>query len=162
MRAVTAKPRNCDWVQSAALPLAGLTAYQAVVKTLRVAEGDTLLVHGAAGAVGSLATQIALALGARVIGTASAPNFDYPTALGAQPLPRGDDLTERVRAVAPAGVDAILHTAGGNALEAVVALVERGVVQIRIGRTLPLTDAATAHRLQGSGHGNGKIVLTVD
>ena len=116
VRAVATKPRNLDWVHSAALPLAGLTAYQAITKALRVSEGDTILVHGASGAVGSMATQIAVALGAEVIGTTSVLNYEYVKTLGASPVNYRDDVVEQVRTIAPAGIDAILHTAGSQAL----------------------------------------------
>jgi Zn-dependent alcohol dehydrogenase len=79
VRMLAAKPAALSWEQAAALPLAGLTAYRAVVHALQVREGDTVLIHGAAGGVGSLAAQIALARGATVIGsdaqaTAMAPH----------------------------------------------------------------------------------------
>jgi hypothetical protein len=66
VRMLAAKPAALSWEQAAALPLAGLTAYRAVVHALQVREGDTVLIHGAAGGVGSLAAQIALARGATV------------------------------------------------------------------------------------------------
>ena len=93
-----------------------MTAYQAVVHALDVREGETVLVHGAAGGVGHLAVQIAAARGASVIGTASASNHDYLRSLGVQPAAYGDGLADRVRALAPGGVDAVLDTAGRGAL----------------------------------------------
>jgi NADPH:quinone reductase-like Zn-dependent oxidoreductase len=110
------KPRNLTWAQAAGLPLAGLTAYQAVVRALKVTAGETLLVHGAAGGVGSLAVQIAAARGARVIGTASEANHAYLASLGAEPVLYGDTLVERVRAIAPDGVDAVFDVAGRGSL----------------------------------------------
>ena len=77
-RQLARKPANLDWGQAAGLPLVGLTAYQAMVHALGVREGETVLVHGAAGGVGHLAVQIAVARGASVIGTASEPNHDSP------------------------------------------------------------------------------------
>jgi NADPH:quinone reductase-like Zn-dependent oxidoreductase len=115
-RQLARKPANLDWGQAAGLPLAGLTAYQAVVHALDVREGETVLVHGAAGGVGHLAVQIAAARGASVIGTASDSNHDYLRSLGVQPVPYGDGLADRVRALAPQGVDAVLDTAGRGAL----------------------------------------------
>jgi NADPH:quinone reductase-like Zn-dependent oxidoreductase len=110
------KPANLDWGQAAGLPLAGLTAYQAVVHALDVGEGETVLVHGAAGGVGHLAVQIAAARGASVIGTASESNHGYLRSLGVRPVAYGDGLADRVRALAPGGVDAVLDTAGRGAL----------------------------------------------
>ena len=115
-RQLARKPANLDWGQAAGLPLAGLTAYQSVVHALDVREGETVLVHGAAGGVGHLAAQIAVARGASVIGTASDSNHGYLRSLGVQPVAYGDGLADRVRALAPGGVDAVLDTAGRGAL----------------------------------------------
>jgi NADPH:quinone reductase-like Zn-dependent oxidoreductase len=115
VRALARKPRNADWRQAAALPLSGLTGYQAIGR-LGVSAGEVLLVHGAAGGTGSMATQIALARGARVIGTAAPGNHDYLRSLGAEPVRYGDSLVQQVRALAPHGVDAVLDVAGRDAL----------------------------------------------
>jgi NADPH:quinone reductase-like Zn-dependent oxidoreductase len=115
-RQLARKPANLDWGQAAGLPLAGLTAYQAVARALDVRAGETVLVHGAAGGVGHLAVQIAAARGASVIGTAAEPNHGYLRSLGVQPAAYGDGLADRVRALAPGGVDAVLDTAGQGAL----------------------------------------------
>jgi NADPH:quinone reductase-like Zn-dependent oxidoreductase len=109
------KPRNATWAEAAGLPLGGLTAYQAV-NALEVTEGEVLLVHGAAGGVGSLAVQLARLRGARVLGTASAGNHEYLRSLGVEPVRYGDGLPERVRALAPDGVDAVLEAAGPGSL----------------------------------------------
>ncbi|KFF60507.1 alcohol dehydrogenase [Cryobacterium sp. MLB-32] len=111
-RLVARKPASLTWEQSAGLPLAGLTAFQ-VLTRLQVAAGDTVLIHGGAGGVGSLAIQIAAARGARVIATASAANHDYLRELGAEPVTYGDGLTERVRALAPEGVQVVADFVGG-------------------------------------------------
>ncbi|TVL90561.1 NADP-dependent oxidoreductase [Streptomyces sp. SAJ15] len=116
VRTLARKPRNLSFEQAAGLPLAGLTAYQSLGRALEVGAGDTLLIHGAAGGVGSLAVQIARHLGARVIGTASERNHDYLRGLGAEPVSYGDGLADRVRALAPDGVHAALDLVGGDAL----------------------------------------------
>lgn len=85
VRTLARKPVGLSFEEAAGLPLAGLTAYQALTRALNVGSGDTVLVHAAAGGVGSLAVQIARALGARVIGTASERNHDYLRGLGAEP-----------------------------------------------------------------------------
>ncbi len=82
-RALVAKPALLSHVQAAALPLAGLTAWQALVETAAVVEGSRVLITGAAGGVGHLAVQIATARGAHVIGLTSEANADYVRALGA-------------------------------------------------------------------------------
>jgi NADPH:quinone reductase-like Zn-dependent oxidoreductase len=123
VRTLARKPAALDWAQAGGLPLAGLTAYQALVRTLRIGPGQTVLVHAAAGGVGSLAVQIATAYGARVIGTASERNHAYLRGLGAEPVAHGDGLVDRVRALAPDGVDAVLDLVGGDALDASAQLV---------------------------------------
>jgi NADPH:quinone reductase-like Zn-dependent oxidoreductase len=126
VRALARKPRNADWRQAAALPLSGLTGYQAIGQ-LGVSAGEVLLVHGAAGGTGSMATQIALARGARVIGTAAPGNHDYLRSLGAEPVRYGDGLVEQVRALAPHGVDAVLDVAGRDVLATTPAVGAPGV-----------------------------------
>ncbi|MFI5978942.1 NADP-dependent oxidoreductase [Streptomyces sp. NPDC051452] len=114
VRTLARKPRNLPFEEAAGLPLAGLTAFQTLTKVMKVKEGETVLVHAAAGGVGSIAVQLAAHLGARVIGTASEYNHDYVRSLGAEPVTYGEGLAERVRALAPAGVDAALDTIGGQ------------------------------------------------
>jgi NADPH:quinone reductase-like Zn-dependent oxidoreductase len=110
-----AKPAGLGWDEAAALPVAGETS-QRVLDLLAVTGGETLLVHGAAGAVGGLAVQLAVARGATVIGTASPANHEYLSSLGAVPVTYGDGLVARVRALAPGGVDAVFDAAGRGAL----------------------------------------------
>jgi NADPH:quinone reductase-like Zn-dependent oxidoreductase len=110
------KPKNSSWEQAAALPLSGLTAYQAVVRHARVGSGETLLIYGAAGGVGSLAAQIALSLGVRVIGSATQRNHEYLKSIGVDPVPSDDGLFESVRRLVPNGVDAVLDTVGKGTL----------------------------------------------
>jgi NADPH:quinone reductase-like Zn-dependent oxidoreductase len=117
VRTLGRKPTRLSWTEAAGLPLAGLTAYQALAKALGVNEDDTVLIHAASGGVGSFAVQIAVAKGAQVIGTASARNHDYLRSLGAEPVEYGDGLADRVRRLAPGGVSAALDLVGGEALE---------------------------------------------
>ncbi|MBL1086281.1 NADP-dependent oxidoreductase [Streptomyces actinomycinicus] len=117
VRTLARKPRNLSFEEAAGLPLAGLTAYQVLVKALDVKQDETVLVHAAAGGVGSLAVQIATHLGARVIGTAGEANHDHVRALGGEPVTYGEGLAERVRALVPTGVDAVFDTVGGDALK---------------------------------------------
>ncbi|MFJ6718248.1 MULTISPECIES: NADP-dependent oxidoreductase [unclassified Streptomyces] len=112
VRALAAKPASLDWKQAAGLPLAGLTAYQLLTR-LGTGKDDTVLVHGASGGVGSLGVQIARALGARVIGTASPRNHDRLRELGCEPVAYGDGLADRVRELAPEGVDVVADFVGG-------------------------------------------------
>ncbi len=117
VRTLVPKPAALPWPEAAGLPLAGLTALQAV-NTLAPKPGETLLVHAAAGGVGSLAAQLAVSRGVRVLGTASEANHGYLRALGVEPIRYGDGLAARVHALAPGGVDAVLDTAGRGTLAA--------------------------------------------
>ncbi|MHC0433213.1 NADP-dependent oxidoreductase [Streptomyces sp. O3] len=116
VRTLARKPAALSWQQAAGLPLAGLTAYQSV-RRVGTKAGETALVHAAAGGVGSLAVQILVAEGVRVIGTASERNHDFLRSLGAEPVTYGDGLAERVRALAPEGVDVALDFVGGGVVD---------------------------------------------
>lgn len=112
VRALARKPAALSWDEAASLPLAGLTAYQ-VLTRLGIQAGETVLIHNAAGGVGLLGVQIANHFGARVIATASEKNHDFLRELGAEPVAYGDGLTERVKALAPEGVDLVADFVGG-------------------------------------------------
>jgi NADPH:quinone reductase-like Zn-dependent oxidoreductase len=114
-------PPSLDFAGAAGLPVAVETAWR-TLDLLGVRDGDTVLINGAAGAVGSSAVQLARGRGARVIGTASPNNHEYLRSLGAEPTTYGDGLVDRVRELAPDGVDAALDAAGGGALPALVEL----------------------------------------
>ncbi|GLW90500.1 NADP-dependent oxidoreductase [Actinokineospora globicatena] len=98
------KPAEVAWEQAAALPIAANTTY-AVFDLLRPVAGETIVIHGAAGGVGTVAVQIAVDLGLRVIATASEANQDYLRDLGAEPTVYGPGLVDRLRTLAPDGVD---------------------------------------------------------
>ena len=114
-------PSSLDFAEAAGLPVAVETAVR-TLDLLGAVAGSTLVINGAAGAVGSAAVQIAIARGARVIGTASPGNHESLRSLGAEPTTYGDGLVERVRVLAPDGVDAALDAAGGGALPQLVEL----------------------------------------
>ena len=121
---IVIKPECMSWTEASALSASGQTASTAL-DALSLEEGETLLVHAAAGGVGSFAVQIGAARGVRVVGTASAANHDYLRALGAIPVDYHGDLVAAVRAVAPQGIDAALIAVGGEApLKSSVALIE--------------------------------------
>jgi NADPH:quinone reductase-like Zn-dependent oxidoreductase len=113
-RCLAHKPGTLSFAEAGALPLAGLTAYQALAEVLDVGEGDRVLVHRAAGGVGFFAVQIAVALGAHVIGTASPKNHGFLRDAGAAEVldysagPASEQLSEPV--------DAVLDLVGGPAL----------------------------------------------
>jgi NADPH:quinone reductase-like Zn-dependent oxidoreductase len=114
-------PASLDFAGAAALPVAVETAAR-TLDLLDVGDGQTVLVNGAAGAVGIATVQLARERGARVIGTASPGNHDYLRSSGAEPTTYGDGLVDRVRALAPDGVDRAIDAAGGGALPALVEL----------------------------------------
>ena len=118
---VAPKPAELGWTEAAALPVAAETALR-VLGLLKVTQGDTLLIHGAAGGVGTVAVQLAVVRGATVIGTASEANHDHLRELGATPVLYGEGLVDRVRAAAPDGVDAVFDAAGRGALPDSIAL----------------------------------------
>ncbi|MEV6671514.1 NADP-dependent oxidoreductase [Streptomyces sp. NPDC051162] len=132
------KPRGLDHVRAAALPLAALTAWQALVDTADVREGQRVLIHAAAGGVGHLAVQIAKARGAYVIGTASAAKHDFLRGLGADEVIdyREQDFAEVVH-----DVDTVLEAISGD-------YPARSLRTMRPGGTLvsllPLTDEVRA------------------
>ncbi len=113
-RCLAHKPSSLSFAEAAGVPLAGLTAYQALTEALEVSEGERVLVHRAAGGVGFFAVQIAVALGAHVIGTASPRNHGFLRDAGAAEVldhsagPISGQLSEPV--------DAVLDLNGGDAL----------------------------------------------
>lgn len=110
-RSVVRKPESIDMVQAGALPLASLTAWQALLNTAGLSSGQRVLIHGAAGGVGHIATQIAKAQGAFVLGTASAPKHDFLRSNGVdQPIDyHSEDFVE-----AAGQVDVVFDTIGGD------------------------------------------------
>jgi NADPH:quinone reductase len=120
---VLPKPAAMSFEQASGVMLTGVTAFHAVT-VIDVRPGDTVLIHGAAGGVGLMAVQLAVNLGAHVIGTASESGHAYLRQLGAEPVVYGDGLIGRVRAVARDGVDAAIDTVGTDeALDTSLALV---------------------------------------
>lgn len=114
---VARKPPELSHDLAASMPLAGGTAYEAIVRRLRVQPGETVLIHGGAGGVGSFAVQLARAAGARVIATASAENRDTLARLGAHVCVdyRSEDPTRAaLRETGGVGVDAVFTTVGGE------------------------------------------------
>jgi NADPH:quinone reductase-like Zn-dependent oxidoreductase len=114
-------PPSLDFAQAAALPAAVETAWRALDQ-LGAGSGTTLLINGASGSVGSAATQLAVAREARVVGTAGPANQDYLRSLGAEPVTYGEGMAERVRALAPDGVDLALDVAGSGVLPDLIEL----------------------------------------
>jgi NADPH:quinone reductase len=108
---VFAKPTTLSFAEAASLLLVATTAAD-LLHVSGAREGETVLLHGAAGAVGVMVVQQARRLGVRVIGTASPSNFDYVRRFGGTPVEYGPGLLDRVRAAAPEGIAAALDTVG--------------------------------------------------
>lgn len=122
-RDVFAKPPSLSFGEGANLLLAGTTAAE-MLHVTGVVAGDTILVHGASGAVGVSLLQQAARLGARVVGTASPSNHDVVTRFGGEPVAYGDGLEQRVRDLVPEGVAAALDCVGTDeAVDVSLALV---------------------------------------
>jgi NADPH:quinone reductase-like Zn-dependent oxidoreductase len=144
--ALTPKPASLSWEEAAGLMLTGATAVHTLVAT-SVGDGDTVLIHGSAGGVGQMAVQLARLRGARVIGTASPRNHDLLRDLGAEAVEYGDGLADRVRALAPEGVDAALDLVGTEeAMDVSLALVAD---HARIATIANFAAAAPVQRLGG-------------
>jgi NADPH:quinone reductase-like Zn-dependent oxidoreductase len=115
------KPASVTFEEAAGYPVPFETAFR-VLDAVGLSPGRTLLVSGASGGVGSVVVQVAVHRGLRVIGTAGRANHEYLTSLGAVATTYGDDLVERVRALAPDGVDAALDIAGSGVVPDLVAM----------------------------------------
>ena len=137
-------PDALDDTRAAALQIAGKTA-DAVVHVVGTASGETVLIGGAAGGVGVLAVQLAVAAGARVIATASESNHEFLRGLGAEPTTYGVGLVERVRELAPEGVDAAIDLQGTETVEAAIELgvAPERVATIAVGPNPPHGAVAT-------------------
>jgi NADPH:quinone reductase-like Zn-dependent oxidoreductase len=127
-RSAARVPKGLSLEQAGAAAATGLTALQGIDDALRLRRGEVVLVFGASGAVGTLAVQFARSRGARVLATASGrPAQALVRRLGAHGVvdARSTDATERLRALAPDGIDAVLALAGGDALERCLDLLKK-------------------------------------
>jgi NADPH:quinone reductase-like Zn-dependent oxidoreductase len=149
--AVVPKPANLSFEEAAGLLLAGTTAAHALV-AVGVKNGETLVLHGASGGVGLLAVQLAVALGVRVIGTASEGSHAYLRRLGAEPVVYGEGLVERIRELAPDGVDAAIDSVGTD--EAIDTSIELVADRRRIA-TLAAAQRGLALGIQALGSAPG-------
>jgi NADPH2:quinone reductase len=125
---VAKKPASLLFHEAAAVPLAGLTAYQALMREPGITPGSTMLVHAASGGVGHFAVQIAKAAGATVIGTAGKANQDFIKSLGVDHAIdyTAGDFREAVKKIAPDGVDLAFDTVGGDTLAKTYDVVKKG------------------------------------
>jgi NADPH2:quinone reductase len=144
-----AKPAALSWPVAGSLYVAGVTAY-AAVRAVSVAPGETVVVSAAAGGVGTLAVQLLRVKEAHVIGIASEPHHDWLRAHGVTPVSYGDDLKERIVALASDGIDAFIDLFGP---EYVKLAVELGVPRERI-ETIIAFDAAKEYGTKSAGSGD--------
>ena len=132
------RPRNVSWEQAGALFVAGTTAY-AAVRSVALSAGDTVVVSGAAGGVGSIAVQLARNAGAKVIGLSSDANHKWLSDHGVIPVTYGDEVEDRIRAVSGGKIDAFIDTFGGGYVELALKL---GVAPSRIDTIIDFAAAA--------------------
>jgi len=147
------KPAGLAWEVAGSLGVVVGTAY-ATLDALALGTGETLLVLGASGAVGSLATQLAVARGVRVVGTAGPSKLEQVRALGATPVAYGDGLAERLREAAAEGVDAVLDASGHGEIAAAVE------IKGNVDRTLTIAWSQEADGLGVPFHAGGGGELT--
>ena len=141
---VALKPRNLSHVEAASLPLVGGTVWEAFVTRARLRVGETILIHGGAGGVGTIAIQVAKAIGARVITTARAENHDFVRALGADDVVdySSTDYVDAVGALTGGrGVDVVFDTIGGDTLT------RSPLVLAPFGRVVSIVDIAAPQNL---------------
>lgn len=110
---LVAKPAALSWEVAGSLFLAGLAANDGV-EAVHVGKGDTVVISAAAGGVGSMQAHLALGRGATVIGTCGELNFDYLRSIGVKPVYYGDGVADRIRELAPHGVNAFIDNYGNN------------------------------------------------
>ena len=148
---LTRKPEKVSWKVAGGLFVAGTTAWGAV-HAVQPKEGETVVISGAAGGVGSLAVQLARRTGATVIGLASQSNHEWLKSHGVIPVAYGDGVADRIRAAAPAGVDAFIDTYGDGYVELALAL---GVAAERIDTIVDFAAAAKHGVKTDGGTGSG-------
>lgn len=121
-------PADIDHTVAAALPISGLTAWQGLFDHARLTTGQTVLIHGAAGGVGSIAVQLAHEVGARVVGTGRSADRDTVLGLGAHAFLEADRLEDAGQ------VDVVFDVIGGNILDRSAALVRPGGTLVTIAQ----------------------------
>src|SRR6185437_11323720 len=160
------RPSHVSWEQAGALFVVGTTAY-AAIRAVGLKKGETLVVSGAAGGVGSIVVQLARNLGARVIGLASKSNHEWITRHGGIPVTYGEVMTERIDTIIDFEAAHKHHVkTEGNAegakagvLAELANLIDKGRLEIPIARIYNLNDVRDAYQELEKRHTHGKIVL---
>lgn len=141
------KPRGLDFINAASVPLVALTAWQALFDTAQLQAGQRILIHAAAGGVGSMAVQLARWKGAHVTGTASPGNAEYLREIGAEAV---IDYHQTPVAAMPGDFDVVLDLAGGDTAERSLQLLKPGgIVVVVAGRPAPREPDSQGRRLVG-------------
>ncbi len=143
---LVAKPTSLSWEAAGSLYVVGVTAF-AAVRAVDLQPNDTVVVSGAAGGVGSLVVQLVRIRGADVIGIASEPHHEWLTSVGVTPVAYGEDLADRIRALAPEGVNAFIDTFGDDYIRLAIDL---GVPRDRI-ETIIAFQAAQEYGVKSEG-----------
>lgn len=143
---LVAKPASMSWEAAGSLFVAGVTAF-AAVRAVNPHANDTVVVSGAAGGVGSLVVQLLGLRGADVIGIASEPHHLWLTSAGVRPVAYGEGLIDRIKALAPEGVDAFIDTFGDDYIRLAIDL---GVPRDRI-ETIIVFQAAQEYGVKSEG-----------
>jgi NADPH:quinone reductase-like Zn-dependent oxidoreductase len=144
---VVRRPPNVPWAVAGGLFVVGTTAY-AAVRAVALEPGDTVVVSGAAGGVGSIAVQLAVLAGATVIGLAGADNHQWLADHGVIPVSYGDGVIDRIRAASGGRVDAFIDTFGGGYVELAIQL------GVPVDRIDTIADFAAAEKYHVKTDGN--------
>ncbi|HSX26255.1 MAG TPA: NADP-dependent oxidoreductase [Chlamydiales bacterium] len=157
---VALMPKNLSMAEAAAVPLAGLTAWQALFEKTNLKPGEHLLVHGGGGGVGGFAIQWAKVHGAKVITTASQAKFDYVKQLGADEIIdyQNTNFVDQIRKTHPSGIDVVFDTIGGSVYKQSFEVLKPGGRIVSI-REQPDLDLAAHFKIRAEYlfvHANGK------
>jgi NADPH:quinone reductase-like Zn-dependent oxidoreductase len=134
---IAPKPAGLTHVEAAALPLAGLTAWQALADYAHVQRGDRVLVLGAAGGVGAFTAQLAVRLGAQVTATAVARDGDFARSLGVAEVLLASDRSSNPKGLAPGSFDVVVDTVGGPLTSQSLTYARRGGVFVTLQQPPP-------------------------
>jgi NADPH:quinone reductase-like Zn-dependent oxidoreductase len=167
-RYLAAAPAVLDLPEAGTLPIAGLTAHEALLGVLNLKQSETVLITAASGGVGHLAVQIAKSVGAEVVATAGRRNRDFVADLGADLVIdyTSEDVVKTIRARYPGGVDKVLNGAPGEAANNVVEAVREGGVIVdlpgEMTATRPGVRIVSDYAVRGDGQRLGEITRMVE
>lgn len=148
---VAHKPNKFNFAQAAAIPLVGLTAWQALFDAAKIRSGNTILIHAGAGGVGSLAIEFARVAGAKIYTTASAKNHAYVKKLGAEVAIdyTKENFVDAIRKFEPKGIDVVVDCVGYDTLEKSYGLVKKGGILVSIVNRV-VEETCAQHGIRGA------------